>query len=58
VMHINPVRRDSLHAEGLGGGLDYFEAVTEHRIRLPRSHSLWPDPAMIRRANDHRGIET
>lgn len=58
VMRINPAQRDSLLAEGFGGGLDYFEAVTGRRIHLPRSRSLWPDPAMIRLANEHRGIPT
>jgi putative restriction endonuclease len=56
VMRINPAQRDSLQAEGLGGGLDYFEAVTGRRIHLPHNRSLWPDPAMIRLANGHRGI--
>lgn len=53
-MVINPEMRDDLIRLGLGGGLADFECHLGREIFLPADRSQWPDPVMIRQANNYR----
>ncbi len=55
VMKINPVRVKQLRIQGLDDGIEEF-IRSLGKIRLPRARRDWPDPALIERANEIRGI--
>lgn len=55
-MRLNPRRAEELRAEGLDAGLGLLAAHLDRPILLPADDRLWPDKALIRRANHFRQV--
>lgn len=56
VMRINPAKELQLVTLRLDGGLPDFKSLLDKRIHLPPDRRQWPEPAIIRKANDYRRI--
>ena len=56
VMRINPVKELQLVTLRLDGGLPDFKSLLDKRIHLPPDRRQWPQPAIIRKANEYRRI--
>jgi putative restriction endonuclease len=56
VMRINPAKELQIVTLRLDGGLPDFKSLLDRRIHLPPDRRQWPEPAIIRKANDYRRI--
>ena len=56
VMRINPAKEMQLVTLRLDGGLPDFKSLLDKRIHLPPDRRQWPEPGIIRKANDYRRI--
>jgi putative restriction endonuclease len=56
VMRINPAKELQLVTLRLDGGLPDFKSLLDKRVHLPPDRRQWPEPAIIRKANDYRRI--
>lgn len=55
-LHISEVRLNELTLAGRDGGIAPFAAALRKTLLLPVTPADRPDPALIKRANDHRGF--
>jgi putative restriction endonuclease len=56
VMKINPQKELQLVTLSLDGGLPDFKGFLSNRIHLPYDKRQWPEPKIIRKANEYRRI--
>jgi putative restriction endonuclease len=58
ITRVNPRQERELRNSGLAGGIDEISRHINRRIQLPAYAANWPNIALIREANRHRGINT
>ena len=56
VMRVNPAKELQLVTLRLDGGLPDFKSLLDRRVHLPPDRRQWPEPVIIRRANEYRRI--
>ena len=56
-IRLNPERESSLVTLNLDGGLEEFKAALG-KVHLPPDRRQWPDPRLIKKANQFRRIPT
>jgi hypothetical protein len=56
-MRLNPEKQSSLVKLNLDGGFEGFKAALG-KVHLPPDRHQWPDPRLIKKANQFRRIPT